>query len=87
VYNTGGNVAVSVGNKVSNSRKQCKKLLGPSSILMVSQMLASLLNMNREEREQYVIRLYKEGRTISEIAGLVHKSFRDIGAITNRVKL
>jgi hypothetical protein len=38
--------------------------------------------MNREQRELYVIQLYKEGRTIRDIAGLVHMSFRDIGAIT-----
>jgi transposase len=38
--------------------------------------------MNREEREEYVIRLYKENRSIREIAKLVHMSFRDIGAIT-----
>jgi hypothetical protein len=43
--------------------------------------------MNREEREEYVIRLYKEGKTVRQIAGLVHMSFRDIGAITNKVKL
>jgi hypothetical protein len=43
--------------------------------------------MTREEREEYVIRLYKEGRTVREIAELVHMSFRDIGAITNKVKL
>jgi hypothetical protein len=45
--------------------------------------LASPLDMNREEREQYVIKLYKEGRTIRDIAGLVHMSFRDIGALAN----
>src|SRR5215467_704974 len=43
--------------------------------------------MNREEREEYVIRLYKEGKTVRQIAELVHMSFRDIGAITNKVKL
>jgi hypothetical protein len=42
--------------------------------------------MNREEREQYVIQLWKAGRTVRDIAGLVHMSFRDIGAITNKVK-
>ena len=42
--------------------------------------------MNREEREEYVIRLYKEGRTVRQIAELVHMSFRNIGAITNKVK-
>ncbi len=43
--------------------------------------------MNREEREEYVIRLYEEGRTVRQIAELVHMSFRNIGAITNKVKL
>jgi transposase len=43
--------------------------------------------MNREERQEYVIQLYKEGKTVRQIAGLVHMSFRDIGAITNKVKL
>ena len=43
--------------------------------------------MNREEREEYVIRLYKEGKSTREIAQLVHMSFRDIGAITKKVKL
>ena len=43
--------------------------------------------MNREQKEQYVIQLWKEGKTIREIAELVHMSFRDIGAITNKVKL
>jgi DNA-binding CsgD family transcriptional regulator len=43
--------------------------------------------MNRQEREDYVIQLYKEGRTVKDIARIVHMSFRDIGAITNKVKL
>jgi transposase len=43
--------------------------------------------LNREEKEDYVIRLYKEGKSIREIAQLVHMSFRDIGTITNKVKL
>jgi hypothetical protein len=42
--------------------------------------------MNREEKEQYVIQLYKENKSTREIAGLVHMSFRD-GAITSKVKL
>ena len=49
--------------------------------------MAVLLDMNREEREQYVIQLYKDGKTVRQIAGLVHMSFRDIGIITNKVKL
>src|SRR5215469_10610456 len=43
--------------------------------------------MNREEKEQYVIQLYKENKSTREIAKLVHMSFRDIGAITKKVKL
>ena len=43
--------------------------------------------LNREEKEDYVIRLYKGGNSIIQIAELVHMSFRDIGAITNKVKL
>jgi predicted HTH domain antitoxin len=45
--------------------------------------LASLLDMTREEREEYVIQLYKENNSIREIAKLMHMSFRDIGAIIN----
>jgi hypothetical protein len=43
--------------------------------------------MNREEREEYVIQLYKENNSIREIARLVHMSFRDIGVIINKAKL
>jgi hypothetical protein len=43
--------------------------------------------MNREEREEYVVQLYKDGRTVRQIAELVHMSFRDIGALTNKAKL
>jgi hypothetical protein len=43
--------------------------------------------MNREEREEYVVQLYKENNSIREIARLVHMSFRHIGAIINKEKL
>jgi hypothetical protein len=49
--------------------------------------LASLLDMNRTEKEQYVIQLYKENKSTREIAKLTHMSFRDIGIITKKVKL
>jgi intein-encoded DNA endonuclease-like protein len=49
--------------------------------------LTSLLDMNRDEKEQYVIRLYKENKSTREIAKLTHMSFRDIGAITKKLKL
>jgi hypothetical protein len=42
--------------------------------------------MNRAEKEQYVIQLYKENKSTREIAKLTHMSFRDIGAITKKVK-
>ncbi|MGC2573140.1 MAG: hypothetical protein WA364_16635 [Candidatus Nitrosopolaris sp.] len=42
--------------------------------------------LSREEREQYVIQLYKENKSVREIAKLMHMSFRDIGAITKKVK-
>ena len=34
--------------------------------------MASLLDMNRQEKEQYVIQLYKEDRSTREIAKLTH---------------
>src|SRR5215510_14254255 len=43
--------------------------------------------MNWEEKERYVIQVYKEGKTVREIAELMHMSFRDIGIITKKVKL
>jgi AraC-like DNA-binding protein len=39
----------------------------------------------REEREHYVIELYKQGRSIRDIAQEVHMSFSDIGAIIRKV--
>jgi hypothetical protein len=43
--------------------------------------------MNRAEKEQCVIQLYKENRSTREIAKVMHMSFRDIGSITKKVKL
>jgi transposase len=43
--------------------------------------------MNREEREEYVVQLYKENNSIREIAKIMHMSFRDIGVIINKAKL
>ena len=43
--------------------------------------------MNREEREEYVIHLYKENNSIRKIAKIMHMSFRDIGVIINKAKL
>ena len=49
--------------------------------------MSSLLDMTREEREEYVIGLYKDGKSVRQIAELAHMSFRDIGTITKKVKL
>jgi len=43
--------------------------------------------MNRVEKEEYVIRLYRENKSIREIAKVMHMSFRNIGAIIRKVKL
>jgi intein-encoded DNA endonuclease-like protein len=43
--------------------------------------------MNRVEKEEHVIRLYKENKSTREIAKLMHMSFRDIGSIIKKVKL
>jgi hypothetical protein len=43
--------------------------------------------MTRAEKEEYVIQLYKENKSTREIAKLTHMSFRDIGAITKKLKL
>jgi hypothetical protein len=43
--------------------------------------------MSREEKEECVIRLYKENKSTREIAKLMHMSFSAIGAITKKVKL
>jgi len=42
--------------------------------------------LSREERQQHVIQLYKENKSVKEIAKLVHMSFLDIGAITKKLK-
>jgi transposase len=42
--------------------------------------------MTRAEKEQYVIELYKQGRTVREIAKLMHMSFGEIGKILKKFK-
>ena len=51
------------------------------------QNLSSLLDLTREEREESVIALYKEGKTTREIAKLMRMSLRDIGATLKKEKL
>jgi hypothetical protein len=41
-------------------------------------------NMTRDQKEQYVLELYQQGRTIRHIAQLVHMSFTEIGRIIKR---
>jgi hypothetical protein len=42
--------------------------------------------LNKTEKEQRVIELYQQGKTIREIAHEVHMSFADIGAIERKVR-
>ena len=41
--------------------------------------------MNRQEKQELVSRLYKEGKTMREISKEVHMSFGDIGSITKKL--
>ena len=41
--------------------------------------------LNRRDKEQLVIKLHQEGKTIREIASSAHMSFGDIGKIINRI--
>jgi intein-encoded DNA endonuclease-like protein len=50
-------------------------------------IMAFVSNMTRAQKEQYVIELYKQDKTIREITQRVHMSPRDIGVIIKKVKL
>jgi len=41
--------------------------------------------LNRRDKEQLVIKLHQEGKTIREIASIAHLSFSDIGSIIRRI--
>ena len=41
--------------------------------------------LNRQEKEELVIRLHKEGKTIRQIAVAAHLSFTDIGSIIRKI--
>jgi hypothetical protein len=41
--------------------------------------------LNRRDKEQSVIKLHQEGKTIREIAQQIHMSFKDIGSIIRRI--
>jgi hypothetical protein len=41
--------------------------------------------LNKQEKEELVIRLHKEGKTIRQIAAAAHLSFTDIGSIIRKI--
>jgi hypothetical protein len=41
--------------------------------------------LNRQDKEELVIRLHQEGKTIREIASAAHLSFTDIGSIIRKI--
>jgi hypothetical protein len=41
--------------------------------------------LNRQDKEELVIRLHKEGKTIRQIAHIAHLSFTDIGSIIRKI--
>ena len=41
--------------------------------------------LNKQEKEKLVIRLYKDGKTIRQIAQEAHLSFTDIGKIIRKI--
>ena len=43
-------------------------------------------NTNRDQKEQYVLELYQQGRTIRHFMKEVHMSFSEIGKIIKRYK-
>ena len=41
--------------------------------------------LNKKEKEELVVRLYRDDKTIRQIAETVHMSFNDIGKIIKRI--
>ena len=41
--------------------------------------------LNRRDKEQLVVKLHQEGKTIREIAQQIHMIFKDIGSIIRRI--
>ena len=41
--------------------------------------------LNKQEKEQLVIKLHQEGKTIRQIASVAHLSFSDIGSIIRKI--
>ena len=57
------------------------------SVCIIMYIMPFVSNMTRAQKEQYVIELYKQDKTIREIIQRVHMSPRDIGVIIKKVKL
>jgi hypothetical protein len=49
-------------------------------------MYGKMQVLNKKEKEELVIKLHQENKTISQIAEIVHMSFKDIGTIIRRIK-
>lgn len=47
---------------------------------------ANYLMLNKNEKEEMVIKLLDQGRTIRQIAAEAHISFKDIGVIARKLK-
>ena len=43
------------------------------------------LILNKKEKEELVVKLHQENKTIRQIAEIAHMSFKDIGTIIRRV--
>mgnify|MGYP003544880955 CR=1 FL=1 len=41
--------------------------------------------LNKKEKEELVVKLHQENKTIRQIAEIVHMSFKDIGVIIRRI--
>jgi hypothetical protein len=41
--------------------------------------------LDKQEKEQLVIKLHQEGKTIRQIASVAHLSFSDIGSIIRKI--
>jgi transposase len=49
-------------------------------------MYGKMQVLNKKEKEELVIKLHQENKTISQIAEIVHMSFKDIDTIIRRIK-
>jgi transposase len=43
------------------------------------------VQLNKKEKEELVVKLHQENKTIRQIAEIVHMSFKDIGTIIRRI--